>query len=499
LVKPVFAQYETARWYWPLDGNGDYALGGTNLTYEVGTLNWVAGHTGQGLDQQAGLEERICGSLGEWNGSSLDFTICLWEKPDSLLQESASLAGINATHSNSRSIGLDGNQIRSGIYNLSPMYQSSVGGRQGGQWSLICVSYHNNGDGSSDRTYRLRNASNNNKAVTTSTGTLSPVSTSQFCIGDWGALYYLYEYQEQYNGIIDDVAIWQYVISDGEFESVYLGNPQVPSLIQENSFTDLADGEVDFEISGNFLYTGEGYSVRMDLFQQCGEVTGDFELQSHVISTIYWYADDDVTSTIDHGSYVYTGSGYTSTDSSFGTDFISVPYVNEYNCTYPAVIRIFNEQGEVVHSYIEPEITGYELIPTGSTAHIDNTITTPDSDSPFIWLWNKIKELVIDIFDFSSISSGFIQNMTEIKTFALTKVPFAYTNAVFGQDYSAPTETKTDSNISLNLAGNYFLDDYEVTLDSVFDTALSSIRVVVGVLIWLGFIFYLFKLYQRFI
>ena len=279
--------------------------------------------------------------------------------------------------------------------------------------------------------------------------------------------------------------------------------PTDPEVNQEDDFIFIADQEVEFDLSGDMVYTGVGYRARMDFFKQCEDVGGAFNLESHVVGTINWYADDAVTETEYLGNYQYIGAGYTTTDSTFGVDVIRLPFDNGLDCTFPFVITIYDANGNIIYQELDPQVNNWELIPSTSTSHIDNIIEDPDLDNsltaPFAWLFHKLRLLITDIFNFSGIQQTFFDSYELINAFALTKSPFAYLDAVYNLDYAAPLVLDSEVVFALELDGLYFLEDYDVDLDPLIDSGILAMRTVIGVGLWVSFIFYLIVLYKRFL
>lgn len=300
------------------------------------------------------------------------------------------------------------------------------------------------------------------------------------------------------------------------------GLPEPTGSVTSQSI-DNVNREITISGEGNFDATGEGYTARLDLFKQCGD-SSDFEVQSHVVATITWYADDDVTTTqLVHNDYNrYIGAGYTDTDSTYEFSGVTVPYDDGLNCTYPAVVRIWDANGEIVYNSLDVQqnpdlvVTNWlgipidlisdddvldssliEFIPENSTTHIDYsppTVTEDENIGIIASIILAFKNMFINFFKSLFASGNFSQIVPyvyeDFKSSLSYRVPFGYVMTAFDTNLNAPAVSDEIPVMTIDLTDSYGLGYYEIDFPEAFDNIINSVRSIFSIVLYMLLFYY---------
>lgn len=270
---------------------------------------------------------------------------------------------------------------------------------------------------------------------------------------------------------------------------------------------DVDDLTIDLTGSGDFGVTGEGYRASLVIQAVCTDPTTDdiYNFGTNV-ANVSWEADDDITDTFHEGGKYYTGAGYTDTDSTYSFSGVTVPYVRDYNCQYPAYAFIYDGDGNVVYSNIDDENTfgnfGREIfdfnpsnIPdpaitfttTSPTSSESEPVLEAENDGLFgrfvLWFNEKLinPQVVIDTV------SDYHQSITALMS---AKSPFGYFMFMQDIDHSVPATTDSIPNWDWQLGDSVyfetgfvsdvaFMPDIQTTLTWIRDNVITRALIII--------------------
>ena len=297
------------------------------------------------------------------------------------------------------------------------------------------------------------------------------------------------------DGSLDDMAL--YLGTDDSFDPT--GSLSADSV-------DVNDLTIDLTGSGDFGVTGEGYKASLVIQAICEDpTTDDFQYGTNV-ANVSWDADDNVTDTFHEGGKYYTGAGYTDTDSTYSFSGVTVPYVRDYNCQYPAYAFIYDGDGNVVYSNIDEENTiggaGNELFDFDPTDPPDPAITfttgspTSSESEPVLETENDgLFGKFVEWFNEKVISPQVVINTvkdyhTSIRSLMSAKAPFGYFMFMQDIDHSVPTTTDSIPNWDWQLGDSVYFDngfvndvaflpDIQTTLTWVRDEIITRALIII--------------------
>jgi hypothetical protein len=125
---------------------------------------------------------------------------------------------------------------------------------------------------------------------------------------------------------------------------------------------------------------------------------------------------------------------------------------------------------------------------------------TSDPETWIAWLgwkidyfWVTFKNWFVTLIDPSQFLS--ILNINDLKTKFSSKAPFAYVSTVLGQSYEEIDEETNAPNLTLNIMGT----DYDWEAPTFLSGSLTIIKNALIILLWVGFLIYLWILSDRII
>lgn len=315
----------------------------------------------------------------------------------------------------------------------------------------------------------------------------------------------------------------------------YTGVP-IPTGSFTGQTINVNDGTVTYSGEGDFDLTGVGYKANISVFMQCSGSSPDvdFDLQGHVVASLNWYADDDVTTTIKIDDISYTGAGYTDSDSSYSFSGVTLPYESGMNCTYPVIVRIWDENGDIAYSTFdncENEYAVYynknffipvsqygfdenfnecleefDFVPVGSTSNQEYHVPTiPEEETGLQGMWNQFKaffeESANNIIRLLFVDDRFMEIvpflLSDINDSLSVRVPFGYLYDVYDMDLNVPSVYDTVPNMVISFGDSYGMSDITIDFPSGFDTVLNTVRTIWSIAIWFLLVLYIVSLGKR--
>ena len=257
---------------------------------------------------------------------------------------------------------------------------------------------------------------------------------------------------------------------------------------------------VRFDLSGDTGVAGDNITCKTQIFESCSRSGYAGWTSDTPVATI-WHEDNGNTETVNRGGGDWESYGYSSTNSTWQADGVTVPYNPEYDCSYPTHLvcteRVI-ECGELGCSWTDTIIHADRSSGTITpTAGITSTgFTEPEPTNPLAWVIWKLKQTFWELFrpDFGLIN----QEYQALKSSIQTKAPFAYVYPIFTLDFSpvASEETLTLS-IPTAVDDTYIPDTIEWTMPSSLDAFFDLFKAGISVLLGLLFILYLFSVSRR--